>query len=245
MTTRKSISAREGYDRWAPSYDQSPNPVVAMDEIVLGRRIAEMADQISGQVVIDAGCGTGRHTLRLARAAARVIAMDFSSQMLSRVADKVRAQGLADKVELIEHDLHQPVPLEREVAGGVLCSLVGEHLSDLHVVFAELARVTRPGGWLIFSVYHPILALAGKEANFADADTGVEYRLGAIKHLSAEYVNAMIGAGFTLERMGEHGADPAIAERIPGAERYGETPLLLVLEGTRRDRSDRARRRAQ
>jgi ubiquinone/menaquinone biosynthesis C-methylase UbiE len=234
MTTRESISAREGYDRWAPTYDQSPNPVVAMDEIVLGRRIAQMAGQMSGQVVIDAGCGTGRHTLRLARAAARVIAMDFSSQMLARVADKLQAGRLADKVELIEHDLHQPVPLAAGVADGVLCSLVGEHLRDLAAVFAELARVTRPGGWVIFSVYHPILALAGKEANFADAVTGVEYRLGAVKHLSAAYVNAMIGAGFALDRMGEHGVAPAIAERVPGAERYGQAPLLLVLEGTRR-----------
>jgi ubiquinone/menaquinone biosynthesis C-methylase UbiE len=234
MTTRTSISPREGYDRWAPTYDRSPNPVVAMDEIVLGRRIDGMTGQISGQVVIDAGCGTGRHTLRLARAAARVIAMDFSSRMLAQVANKLRAERLADKVELIEHDLHQPVPLESEAADGVLCSLVGEHLRDLPAVLAELARVTRPGGWLIFSVYHPILALAGKEANFADPDTGVEYRLGAVKHLSAEYVNAMIGAGFALDHMGEHRADPAVLERIPGAERYGEAPLLLVLEGTRR-----------
>jgi ubiquinone/menaquinone biosynthesis C-methylase UbiE len=233
MTTRKSLSAREGYDRWAPTYDESPNPVVAMDEIVLGWRIEELSEGMAGQVVIDAGCGTGRHTVRLARAAARVIAMDFSAEMLAQVAAKLKAESLDGKVELIEHDLHERAPLESGTADGVVCSLVGEHLSDLDAVFAELARVTRPGGWLVFSVYHPILALAGKEAHFIDSRTGVEYGLGAVKHLCADYVNAMIGAGFALERMGEHAAEPDVADRIPQVERYGDKPLLLVLEGIR------------
>lgn len=232
MTTkvRKNVPAREGYDRWAPSYDASPNPVVALDEVMLG----ELIGDVTGRVVVDAGCGTGRHTVRLARAAAGVIALDFSAEMLARVRAKLAAEGRQGQdVQLIEHDLRRPLPLDDACADGVVCALVGEHLADLAPVLREFARVTRPGGWLVFSVYHPFLAFLGKEANFVDADTGIEYRLGAVKHLIADYVNAALQAGYTLDVLREYVANDELRDRIPDFERYRGQPLLFVMRGTR------------
>ncbi len=221
----EDVSAREGYDRWAASYDASPNPVVAMDDQVLGDFIPE----VTGRVVVDAGCGTGRHTLRLARAAKRVIAMDFSPKMLGQVAAKLAAEGLAN-VTLVEHDLHRPIPLDDGCADGLVCALVGEHLNELAPVFAEFARLLRPGGWMVFSVYHPFLALAGKEANFRDPRSGTEVRLGAVKHLAADYVNAVLDTCLGLELMREICAtEDEWGERIPSFERYRDKPLLLIL----------------
>ena len=47
-----------------------------------------------------------------------------------------------------------------------------------------------PRGWLVFSVYHPGLAEAGKEADFQLGHT--EYRLGAIRYTTADRENQLL-----------------------------------------------------
>ena len=77
----KRVTAREGYDLWANTYDQTPNPVVAMDS----RHTMSLLNPQPGQKILDAGCGTGRNLARISRAGARPYGLDFSLGML-RVA---------------------------------------------------------------------------------------------------------------------------------------------------------------
>lgn len=222
---RKQVTTHEGYERWASRYDETSNPVVAADDRVLG----ELIGDVTGRIVLDAGCGTGRHTVRLAEQAARVIALDFSANMLAQTRAKLEQRGLADRVVLIEHDLAKPLPVGDHAVDVSVCALVGEHLSNLPAVFAELARVLRPGGRLVFSVYHPFLALAGKEANFHDVESNIEYRLGAHRHLCADYVNAALRAGLQLTELREVTAEQALRD-VPGNfERYSGMLMLLAL----------------
>ena len=116
-----------------------------------------------------------------------------------------------------------------------LCALVGEHISDLAALFGELRRLLRPGGWLVFSVYHPFLALMGKQANFTSPDGTVQYRLGAELHLVSDYVNALRGAGLALHELREVVATPALCEQIPALDKLRGQPVLLVLSGRRDD----------
>jgi malonyl-CoA O-methyltransferase len=234
---RKHVSTHEGYELWAATYDGSANPVVAVDELVLGELVLEelVLGELGGGglTVLDAGCGTGRHTLRLAERVERVIAMDFSAAMLAEARAKLarisHPGGALERVTFIEHDLQRPLPLAGDSVDVAVCALVGEHITDLRSFFSELTRVIRPGGWLVFSVYHPFLALAGKEANFRDEDSGIEYRLGAELHLIADYVNAALGAGLALEELREVVADEPLRGHIPDFARYRDKPLLLVL----------------
>jgi ubiquinone/menaquinone biosynthesis C-methylase UbiE len=79
----KRVGVREGYDLWATPYDQTPNPVVAMDS----RHTLNLLDPKPGQKILDAGCGTGRNLSRLRRAGAKPYGLDFSLGML-RVAQE-------------------------------------------------------------------------------------------------------------------------------------------------------------
>src|SRR5215471_9566342 len=74
----KILPTRVGYDLWAELYDQEDNPLILLEE----RHIEGLAGKVAGMTVADIGCGTGRHAVRFAAAAARVTAVDFSDVML-------------------------------------------------------------------------------------------------------------------------------------------------------------------
>lgn len=210
------VSVREGYDLWAEDYDATPNPLVALDE---RHTLAQLAPR-AGERILDAGCGTGRNLVRLVAAGARASGVDLSSGMLAV------ARRRCPETELAVADLHTGLAFEDARFDAVLCALIGEHLRDLDRPLAEFARVLAPGGRLVFSVYHPDLAAAGKEANFARA--GVEYRLGAERHTLAEYESALMRAGFVRRERSEYALDAELARTLPNAARYIGVPQLVV-----------------
>jgi SAM-dependent methyltransferase len=61
--------------------------------------------------VLDAACGVGRHSLRLARLGYDVVALDSSSILLGLLRDAASEAGLA--VEVVESDLRE-IPFEEE-----------------------------------------------------------------------------------------------------------------------------------
>jgi 2-polyprenyl-3-methyl-5-hydroxy-6-metoxy-1,4-benzoquinol methylase len=74
------LPTRDGYDPWAACYDTDDNPLVALEE----PRVDELLGEVCGLTVLDIGCGTGRHAIRLAARGAIVHALDFSPAMLER-----------------------------------------------------------------------------------------------------------------------------------------------------------------
>jgi malonyl-CoA O-methyltransferase len=215
----RRVSAREGYDRWSETYDKTPNPVVNMDERCTLIALAPKR----GERILDAGCGTGRHFAPLRRAGCKIFGIDFSLGML-RVAQRHYPQ-----VPVLLADLQQALPVASAYFDAILCALVGEHLQRLPLVFREIHRVLRPGGRLVFSVYHPEMAAAGIEANFQEVD--VEFRLGAYRHTVADYLKALRQAGFVDLRHHEWRGDEQLVSEIPQAEKYLDFPVLLILQG--------------
>lgn len=215
------VGPREGYDRWAGTYDATDNPVVAMDQ---RHALATLVPR-AGERILDAGCGTGRHLPGLVAAGCRVTGADFSSGMLA--VARHRAPG----VPLVRADLQRGLPFAAKAFDAALCALVGEHLSDLDACFAEIARVLPPGARFVFTVYAPEMAAAGIEANFESG--GVEYRLGAVRHSRDDYVRAAEAAGFADVRAAAYDGDEALARKAPSAIKYVGRPLLLVIEAAR------------
>jgi len=74
----RHVGAREGYDLWAETYDETPNPVVAMD----ARYTLDVLSSRPKELILDAGCGTGRHLGSLLRARSNPVGVDFSRGML-------------------------------------------------------------------------------------------------------------------------------------------------------------------
>lgn len=223
MTRKETrrVSAREGYDLWANTYDHTPNPVVAMDS----RHTMSLLDPQPGQKILDAGCGTGRNLTSIRNAGAKPYGLDFSHGML-RVAKRALPE-----VPLVQADLQAEFPFRSSQFSAVLCALIGEHLDNLALTLSQFWKALEPGGWLVFSVYHPDLAEAGKEANFQLGET--EYRLGAIRYSTADYLDMTWAAGFREIQSFEYSGDQELIARIPQAADLSGKPVILALKAQR------------
>src|SRR5215472_10108354 len=68
----------EGYRLWSEIYDDMPNSLMEVE----GPIVQELLSAYRNLRVLDAGCGTGRHTAWLARNGHQVTAIDRSPEML-------------------------------------------------------------------------------------------------------------------------------------------------------------------
>jgi SAM-dependent methyltransferase len=217
----KRVTAREGYDLWADTYDQTPNPVVAMDS----RHTLNLLDPQPGQKILDAGCGTGRNLTRIRGAGAQPYGLDFSLGMLRA------AKRAVPDAPLVQADLQAEFPFRTSQFSAVLCALIGEHIENLALTLSQLWKALGPGGTMVFSVYHPDLAEAGKEANFQLGET--EYRLGAIRYTTADYLDMTWAAGFREIQSFEYAGDLDLIAQIPNAAELLGKPVILALKAQR------------
>lgn len=93
---------------------------------------------LSGQTVIDLGCGPGFYTDAFRAAGARVIPVDKDPTELSLAGPPPAGAVLADAGDL---------PLEDASVDGAFCSNLLEHTPAAEPIIREIERVLRPGGW--------------------------------------------------------------------------------------------------
>ena len=127
----------------AAKYDKVADPQARWGAEVLERLPLE-----GDETVLDAGCGTGRVTeLLLARLPrGRVVALDASEAMLEQARGRLARFG--DQVSYVHADLEQPLPIGEPV-DAVLSTATFHWVLDHDALFANLASVLRPGGWLV------------------------------------------------------------------------------------------------
>jgi SAM-dependent methyltransferase len=217
----RHVGVREGYDQWAETYDVTSNPLVALDRRFTLGLLAPRSDEL----ILDAGCGTGANLRGIARAGSRPVGVDFSWGML-RVARR-NLPGVA----LARADLERGLPAHSRRFDAVLCALVGEHLRHPSLVFGDAFDVLKPGGRLMFTVFHPELAAAGIEANFERE--GTEYRLGALRHSVDDYLSLIDDCGFKEIQRWDFPGDHQLVTEVPWAEKYLGRPLLLAIAAHR------------
>lgn len=103
-----------------------------------------------GDLVLDAGCGPGVHSIRAARFGARVRAIDLSSVMLGHARARAAKAGFGG-IEFSQDDLTR---LSLKSGGYPLVFSWGVviHVPDAEAALDQLARVTAPGGKLALHI---------------------------------------------------------------------------------------------
>jgi len=113
-------------------------------------RVAELARVKTGQSALDLCCGTGDISFALARAGAKVVGLDFTTEMLDRAQIRV-GMALARPrsiIELIRGDA-QKLPFMDNVFDAVTIGYGLRNLSDWKLGIEEMRRVAKPGGRLV------------------------------------------------------------------------------------------------
>ncbi len=107
----------------------------------------------AGARLLDAGCGSGRGTLQLARAGYEVLGVDLAPEMLKRAHASAEAAALP--AEFREGSL-EALPLGTAELDGLMCVTALEFTEVPARALAEFRRVLKPGGWAVIVLLGPL-----------------------------------------------------------------------------------------
>lgn len=192
-------ATRRAFERAAPSYDEA-----AVLQREIGSRMLERLDyvRLRPATILELGCGTGQGIDALAKRwrQSRIIALDLAEAMLQRA----RRRGTwRNRPRPLCADL-EALPLADDSVDLVISNATLQWAGDLARAFAELRRVLRPEGLLMFTTFGPDTLIELRRA-WAAADAGAHAHVSPFLDMH-DIGDALVRAGF---------ADPVMdAERI-------------------------------
>jgi ubiquinone/menaquinone biosynthesis C-methylase UbiE len=137
------LDNRSYYDDFATWYErergQGYHRMLDDLEVDLVRRYGD------GKEVLEVGCGTGLILGRVAGFARRAVGIDLSGGMLARAAERGLEVAQASATEL---------PIATASVDVAYSFKVLAHVQDIRAAMREMARVVRPGGWVLAEFYN-------------------------------------------------------------------------------------------
>lgn len=177
------VSVQEGYERWAQSYDHTPNPLLALEE----RHLKRILPNLAGGHLLDLGCGTGRWLRWFC--AHTVVGIDLSAAMLKVARGKV---GIRHR--LVRADcLH--LPFRAAVFDFALSSFALNHINDLQTMAFELARVMKFKGQLLICEMHPEAYSRGWRPGFRDEVSAAQIE--SVSYSAESVISSFRSNGFS------------------------------------------------
>jgi ubiquinone/menaquinone biosynthesis C-methylase UbiE len=177
-----NVSVAEGYRLWSSTYDETPNPLVALESRLLAERLCG----ICGQRMLDAGSGTGRWMSWAQARGASVLGIDLSPEMLRIATAKPGLAGLVVRADI------RAIPLPGQSVDLAICSLTLGYLESVTSAIQELARVARR---LIVSDLHPAALEHGWTRSFRSE--GRKIAVEHFAHSAAELEQSARQAGLS------------------------------------------------
>jgi ubiquinone/menaquinone biosynthesis C-methylase UbiE len=175
---------RDGYERWAPTYDDFPNPLLAREQ----RHILPLLPALRNRCALDLACGTGRWLTRLlAAGAGPAVGVDLSSAMLRVAGDKMQLSG-----RIVQGDCLK-LPFQPSTFDFLICSFALGHIQDLRSAAAEFSRVMKPGSDLFVTDVHPEAYARGWRTGFRDQQSAVQVH--TLAHSAEDILRAFNSAG--------------------------------------------------
>ena len=137
-------SVREAYRRWAGVYDTVFGGVSGFGR----RRAVAAVNRLAGPRVLEVGVGTGL-ALPNYRPDLEVVGIDLSRDMLLKAQERVAKERLGAVHGLLEMDAENMAFADAsfDIAVAMFTASV---VPDAKKLYAEMARVVRPGGHLLF-----------------------------------------------------------------------------------------------
>jgi arsenite methyltransferase len=208
-------------------------PVEVLDRIPAGAiesfagvgHFFDLAELRAGESVIDLGSGSGMDVFFAAHRVGpggRVVGIDFSAEQLAKARDLTAEAGF-DQVELREGRV-ESLPAEDEGFDCVISNGVINLSPEKDRVFAEVARVLRPGGRLAIADIVSDQEL--KESIVCDADLWASCIGGAAQQDA--YREAIEGAGLRIEEIRENPYRFISEQAQSASEKYGVKSVSLL-----------------
>jgi ubiquinone/menaquinone biosynthesis C-methylase UbiE len=144
---QKTLEKADIHHQWAQAYRTPENEHFYEQAFDYLTQVVSLPP---GALVLDAGCGTGAHALRLAQRDLSVIAIDFSESVLGMAAAHLKASSAPSTIKLQQENLLS-LTFEDATFDCIVCWGVLMHVADIETALSELVRVLKPTGTLVIS----------------------------------------------------------------------------------------------
>jgi ubiquinone/menaquinone biosynthesis C-methylase UbiE len=134
------------WDRIAPGYDRTNTPT----QIWLGTEGLRRAELHAGMRFLDVAAGSGALSIPAARLGAHVLAIDMSPVMLRLLEARACREGLNIETRVMDGHALELDDNTFDMAGSQFGVML---FPDMRQGLSELARVVKPGGRVLMSVY--------------------------------------------------------------------------------------------
>jgi SAM-dependent methyltransferase len=227
--------SRARYDAIADTYGARIDDYTAPPTVAL----LELLGPVSGQRVLDLACGHGTISRYLARGGAQVVGIDLSSRLLAAARRREESEPLG--VIYVQADAGAPDLQTGGRFDAVACHFGLSDIDDLVAALDNVARVLRPGGRFVFCILHPCFPGAPEASSswpstasyfdegwwIADgARSTIRNQVGAAHRTLSTYLNELVGAGLTIDRLAEPPPEETWVEGRPGS---AALPLYLAV----------------
>lgn len=108
-----------------------------------------------GQLVLDAACGNGLTSRRLAALGARVLAFDFSEELIELARQKPNPDQRIQYRVVDATDERALLELGCASFDAALCNMALFDMAEVGPLFRALGELLKPGGVFVFSLTHP------------------------------------------------------------------------------------------
>ena len=140
------------FDDWSEKYDQwFQTPLGRLIKNYESELVLQMLRPDKGEVILDAGCGTGIFTTEILKTGARVMGLELSLKMLggalTRCGDQAFQPVIGDMRSLpfFDSSFHKVVSITAI-----------EFIQDARAAIEELFRVTKPGGIIVVATLNSL-----------------------------------------------------------------------------------------
>lgn len=188
------MNTKDAYNTWSEQYDTNFNRTRDLEGLALKQVLGE----VSFKTCLEIGCGTGKNTQWLLTKADKVVAVDFSLEMLSKAKAKINSEN----IHFMEADITQPWTFTNQQFDLIVFSLVLEHIEDLDFIFQNVSNLLAPGGHVYVGELHPFKQYSGTKARF-ETENGLQIVPCFTHHLS-EFVESAKNFGLAITDVNEY-----------------------------------------
>ena len=151
-STFRGVTMADIFNEWPEKYDlwfETP-----MGRLIKGyesKLVLRMLIPNPGEVILDAGCGTGVFTADILETGARVVGLELSLTMLRRAQTKCAGQTF----KAVLGDMRR-LPFAGASFHKAVSITAIEFIQDARIAIEELFRVTKPGGLIIVATLNSL-----------------------------------------------------------------------------------------
>ncbi|MBO9355972.1 methyltransferase domain-containing protein [Bordetella petrii] len=227
-------------------YTQLPRQICGLDGAPEWPAVRAMLPDLHGKRVLDLGCGFGWASRWMREhGASSVLGLDLSQKMIERARTDTTDSSIQYRIADLD-----TLDLPEASFDLIFSSLAFHYVRDFRRLVHTMRQSLCRGGWLVFTIEHPVFMAAAHPHWIADEDGRKTWPVngyamegerrtdwfakGIVKYhrMIGTTINALIDAGFRIQRVEEFAPTAKQIQNMPQLAEEKERPMMLLVSAS-------------